>query len=573
MFLQQIKTAIKDKKIITGYLAILLFFIFIVGIQINKPLRGDQDFFAYASHKISQGEKPEFSFGGYGRYVWSALAHPPLYIYSVALFIKLFGYNLLGLKFSGIFFAVLTSFLVFLMGLTLFPKNKYLSLIAVFIYLINPLTIQSSLMLDMDGGILAFFTTASIFCFIRYKLDKPYLLGFLLVLGLWTKLTGFIILSLSFFIFLLFYDIEKGKIGRKIGKIILIFAISFAVFFATYYLYTSMMELDSTQFLKHNMLEKFKNRFKEGVLTNFLRLAGGFKTFVIWINPAVVLFFFYIFIRDIKKLKEIKPETIIMYIIILVSSGFFIISGVSVGGIGKYFAFLVPLFSFLIIEEISKLKEKFNDKRLILIGILASIIILEYYLFFLGDPIFTIDNWMVFSQFNMDLVLSIILKIVIILLPLIFLYFMFKKNFLFSLVFLILLFTAYSAFYTSFAKYSTNNNYGDYGAEEATEYLRDLTKGENATIIAERSILFLWSNGDYLDKKSNNAYLYSDAEYYIFVEKFYDDAVIVKNNTYLVIYKHNIYRTPGFKEHMNENFDYLKSIGYYQIYKIKDLSN
>jgi len=562
------KSGYKGKKEIIIFTGIIILFLLLTLIQINKPIRGEQDFFAYGAHKIVSGEKPEFSFLGYHNPKISILVHPPLYIYTSAFFVEIFGYNLFALKFSGILFAILTSLLLFLMANSVF-KNRYYSLAAVFIYLINPLTIQSALMLDMDGGILTFFTAAAIFCFMKYKLSKPFLLGAVISLGLWVKTTSFVILSASFFIFCLFFDKEKkiisGKKAKKILKLILIFTISLAVFFAGYYVYTSFIRLDFLQFIRHNLVQKFQDR---NLINILLRAGGGIKTFVIWTTPPVSLFLGFVFLRDFKKIIKRKPDEnqIISYIIIIITIIFFAITGVAVSGIGKYFSFLMPLIALIIAGELLKIKSKFS-KRIIYAAIMISIVIIEYYLIFLRDPIITKEIWMIFSQFNIFLVLSIALKIAVILLPLILLYFVFKRNFMVSMMVLIFVFLIYSSVYTSFAKYSTINNYGDYGIEETVSYLHSLTGDKNATIIAERGVAYLWNNGNYLDEKNNNAYVYIASGYYVYINEFLSNAVIVPNNTYLVIYEQNLYRTQGFKENLDNNFKFIKSIGYYQIYE------
>lgn len=567
----------KKKFLLLIYSILIIIFLFLCFIQINKPLHHEESFLAYGANKLANSEKPEFSFEGYGLGKMSILVHPPLYIYTVTFFVKLFGYNLFGLKFSGIFFAVLTSLIVLFMGFHLFPDDKKLSILAVFIFLIHPIVIQNSLLMDIDGGILAFLTVLTIFIFMKYRLDKPLLLSGVLFLGLWTKMTSFVILSVSFFVFLLFFEkynrknfFSKEK-AKKIIKLIMILIVSLTVFLITYYIYTSSTGLDFSQTFKHNSIGKFGERFNDGIILNFLKLAGSFKTFVIWVNPLIGLFFAFIFIRDFKKIinRKIDKNIILMYIIIIFSICFFVFSGVIIGLPGKYFVFLMPLFSLLITKELSIQAKEYKKNKLILILFIVGIIIIEYYLLFLGDPIFTEDIWMTFSQFNFSLVLSILLKITIIIFPVFILFVIFRKNFILAIILLIFLFGTYSAIYTSFAPYSTNNNYGDYGVEESINYLKNSTGGEKATIIAERSVCFFWNNGDYLDNIQNNAYLYVVSQYYLFADDFYDSAVITKDNTYVVIYEHNIYRTQGFKEHLESHFDYIKTIGTYDIYKIK----
>ena len=71
----------------------------------------------------------------------------------------------------------------------------------------------------------------------------------------------------------------------------------------------------------------------------------------------------------------------------------------------------------------------------------------------------------------------------------------------------------------------------------------------------------------------NNAYLYSVANYYIFDKEFFKVLKISLNNTYLIIYEHNLYRAQGIRELTDLNFDFVKQEGTYLIYKIKKDKN
>ena len=101
------------------------------------------------------------------------------------------------------------------------------------------------------------------------------------------------------------------------------------------------------------------------------------------------------------------------------------------------------------------------------------------------------------------------------------------------------------------------------------DYVEEQTEGQIATIIAPHQFIFIWNKGGDYSEVNNNALLYSAPNYYIFGDKFFNKIELTKNNTYLIIYEHDIYRTSGVKEHLENNFDFLKQIGYYRIYKYK----
>ena len=129
-------------------------------------------------------------------------------------------------------------------------------------------------------------------------------------------------------------------------------------------------------------------------------------------------------IKDAKDIIKNKCgfEKTLFYLFILTSIGLFVLSGINYIGFAKHFVIIAPILAIMIARDIGKYAEFFKGKKLVL-TLLAALISINYFLIFVGDPIFTPDVWLVFSQFNFSIILSIFGKILLMLLPLLWLFF------------------------------------------------------------------------------------------------------------------------------------------------------
>lgn len=557
----------KKKLKIGLYILFALIFLVLCMIQINKPISSDQLYFAYTAKALLKTGLPEMQFTGYGFPKMSGLAHPPAYIYLLFLSTKILGYNLFGLKIVSIIFAILTSLIIFLFANKLYPDKKYLGLIAAVIYLLHPFVIQNSLILDMDGGILSFTTILAFLYFCRYKLEKPFILSLLLFLVIWTKFTSIIILFLVFFLYFLFFEKKKMK---NIGKIILIFAAVGVVFLLTFYIYTSIIGGDFLKPFRQNTDEKFLQRITEGLFQSFARSAYSFKDFIMWLTPPIFLYLLiilYMYARDFKNKKQDHLNKL-YFLFFVVNIGFFVLSGVEYIGFAKHYILVVPILAIAMAKDIEENKRKLNKKQVLAI-LVSMLVLFNYYYFIIGDPFFTQDIWRVYQHFDYSVIWLVALKIFLIVLPAFVLFFIFERKARRALIVTSLVFIIYASLYTSIATYSTNIHYGDCCLDEVVSYVENLTGNQTATIIGLHQFNFIYNKGGDYDEINNNAYMYSAGDYYIHITDFFDKVKLTPDNTYLIMYAQDKYRRAGFIEHLKENFDFLKQIGYYEIYKYK----
>lgn len=535
---------------------IISIFIIFVLIQINKPLTGEEPYFVYAADSIINKEDLMINFDGYGFPKILALAHPPFYLYTLAASISWFGHNLISYKLSGIIFTILTSLIIFFFLDKKYPDKK-IPIIAASLYLIHPLVIQSSTFIDIDGGILTFFTTLSLLYYLTKdnSLKFGIILSFFLALVLWTKFTSFVILAVSILVHQLF---RKNKI-KNITYFVTILFSALILFLISFYLYTSFNNLDFSKPFTQNSVEKFSERID--LSESILRSAATSKNLFFWITPPLLFTFILFLFKDINRFvkRNIDNKRLFLWIYLLVSSSFFVFLGINYSGFAKHFVILIPAMSILFAQDIvSIITDKVKPKIILISGL-----ILIYYLLFVGDPIATQDIWTTISQFNSGLIFSIMLKAFLILLPIVFLYFFFKRLD-YALILVSLLFLVYCSVYTSLVNYSTTVNYGDRETEEVVDLIKD---NEKSNIIAPHHIIFILNEGkDY--SYSENGYFYVDRQYYLYPYEFWNNFEFNNHSTYLIIYKRDIGRTEGFEEDLDEKFNLVKEFEKYNLYKM-----
>lgn len=562
---------LQKKLTLNGFLLTLIIILFLALClyQINKPILHEQIYYLFAANSIIHTGVPIFGFDGYNYpELTQGIGHPPVYLYTLLFFIKLFGFNYFGFKFSGIFFTILTSILLYFTGKLIFKENKIIPLLASFLYLIHPFVIQSALFVSIDPGVLTFLTLSFIYLFLKYKLEKYYLLTLISALILWTKFSSFIVLIGSVFVYCLFFGENKK---RNISLLFLISIISAVIFLISFYIYTNIYGLSFFETFRLNS-EVFSYNVLSGILLKILRSVYEFKNFVIWLTLPLFLYLIYKLMLYLynsfkRKLSFFEEYALCFFIC---SLGFFTFLGLNYAGFAKHFIIMMPLLSLVFADDIANYFKDIKIKPTLIIFIVA---IFLYLFFIIKDPIYLGDVWKalpIVSLATISLILPVIIKSLLILIPLLFVIFYFKFDFVKSILFYSLIFMLYSTLFMVPLNYSTNIYYGDTGLNEAINYLeQDVNKTEIASLIVPHQIAFYWNKGYDYSQIKNNAYLYSVANYYIFDKEFFKVLKISPNNTYLIIYEHNLYRTAGVKELTDLNFDFVKQEGTYLIYKIK----
>ena len=535
-------------------------FIFVV-LSMSQPLHGDEVLIPKCAEGILEKGKPTVDYSIF-RPNYECLWHPPLYLYLIALSSFIFGKNVYSFRMVSAIFNLLTILLVYLIAKEIFKNNKnkeIIALIASFIYSLNPLTIQSSIIIDIDGGLLNFSTMLFIYFFIKNK-NYLWLIPSLLFV-FWSKETGPILLFISIFIFYI-----SRKDLKNLIKISNIFIISLLVYLSTFFVYTTLFNLDFSEAFTRNFISPDKIDF----YTSFLRSAWSLKTFFYFAVPFfIILFFinsikFYMKIIKDKKVNLDEKNIHFLNIFSLSTIILFVYLGLTAWGFPKYYITALPSMAIFIAGTLNL--DKFREikiKNILMRIILLTIILSIYFIFLIGDPLIpefdaaatvTAKTGKIFEESKLILYSFTFYVIFPFIISIIF-FIRIKGKILLSLSFLIIFIYLYINLIHASVEYSTYSKYGDYGIPQLLEYFKknNITANEIAT----------YPHIGYYIGMSN----YYDITYTTNTTKQFKDKIINnKNILYITLYERDIDRIG--EENMNY-FKFKDKIGTYYIFKRK----
>jgi 4-amino-4-deoxy-L-arabinose transferase-like glycosyltransferase len=169
---------------------------------LRKPFVYDEVSFAQGAEAVAQTGRPYADFGymiDRGRTdqrFQFALWHPPLYIFTLGAAFRLAHVSEGVARGLGLALALVSAVLIYASVLRLLRGRAQAdgaAALAAFLYLVNPLVIQSALLLDIDGTVLTLFVAAFIAAYVhlegRPERRRLGLLALLFAIGLWAKLT------------------------------------------------------------------------------------------------------------------------------------------------------------------------------------------------------------------------------------------------------------------------------------------------------------------------------------------------------------------------------------------------
>jgi hypothetical protein len=219
----------------------------------SKPLHLDDVDFALAAQRTAHSGLPLY-YGGEQNPQASALYHPPLYIYTLAVWMRLFGGAETQIRLFGMICAIVQGVIVLALIRTVFGGAVMWRWMAWFwiAFLLNPYTIQSASIADIDSTIYGPLLCAALLAVLRlswrdgvWRTDTIRLYEYGLVSAavcccLWAKLTT-VILAFPFIFLLL---IARMGARRAVYVTACMAGAGVAGFLATYWLYGQVLGLD-----------------------------------------------------------------------------------------------------------------------------------------------------------------------------------------------------------------------------------------------------------------------------------------------------------------------------------------
>lgn len=471
-----------NKKIILFLIIIMhLSFIFL---SVRQLYYGDEVNFIEVAREVSQGQVTGHFGHLQGRLIEdksNMLMHPPTYIYLLAIFISIFGENTYSTRLPSALFSIGIIILIFLITKRILEKRnpenaETWALIAAFLYAINPFAIQSSILVDIDGGLLNFFILLFFYFYISNK-NLIFLISSLFMIFA-SKLIGPVMLFASLFLLNL-----GARDFKELKKIIKLFMISGILFFLIFFLYCKFFGLSWNSLFSHNSASvAIKNLFINTYLT-LARSLWGFKNFFYFATPFLIFLFIIISLRILisaitnKNYLGENKDIVLLWLFSLIMISFLMtLPGNAGWNFPKYYIITLP--SLIILVVYFTPKNIKNLKKALPIIILTCILLLFYFMIFLKDPLMQEVKGRVKTLLISEVIKPVLTRFFLYsIIPIFLCIGLFKRipvRKLWLVLFFLLIFTSiYLDIIQAKADYSTHNLYGDKGLKEVIEFMKD----------------------------------------------------------------------------------------------------
>ncbi len=518
----------------------LMLFTFLAAGSISRDYIMDEVDFSDSGRAIAETGIPLFYRSEAVPEVYG-LWHPPLMMYLIGISFLALGHSEVAARLVPFVLSLGTVILIYLLALKL-TERKDVAVVSCLLYVINPYVIQSSLLLDIDGGLLTFAITLFFYLYLTLGKNRFIVLPLAFAFVLWSKLGS---APLIIFVLFLYSYFKKGD-----TKEVFFFAIiGSVVFLLTWFGFSYFMGLPFEAPFHHNIgIMRFFYMNEMGLQKYLLEIAyWGVRNTVFWITPFFALLVLY----SLHKKKTFNEISVLSLYAVLVFLQYIILRPAA-WGFPKYYAPMMPIFSILIAEMI--VSEGYVDwlksKKSVFIGILSVM----YFFIFLGDPFFA-------SPDNYTRLLQAVLRSIIFLTPIALatLYFRLEerldwtKAFVFSCIILTFSTSVFLSAVQWQADYSTSYAYGRTGTKEVAEYVKG-----NGIIIAPKDVVFYSGERNFvLDE------IYDDPEKFSEIVSEHDIEYIVTCDGYMCWVNEEV------QEIVDSQYDLKERIGTYKVYKTR----
>ncbi len=505
--------------------------------QAGKSFVLDEIDFPLVAHATSQTLKPVY-YRGEATPFHVGTYHPTLYINSLALFIKIFGFNEISVRLFGVACTLISAYLLVLILRQLIDRNETAEALFLGLYLLNPYTIANTTLPDIDSTVLPVLILVFIYFAIRYLHQKKdmgnrvvWILSCLFGLALWSKLTTPLIIPPFLAVLAI---ITSRDYWKSLAVTLKVTAIGSLAFFITYFAYCKVLRLSAT-YTYHFLFASFaKGTSSGGRLTGVLNNLQNIKGFVFWPTVPVITLFAIAFMGimlDTEKNEGTKIKKLLVLTSLLVT----IFYTALIAPFGGFFKYPFPVFGIFILTIALFYDRYFKERKVSAVYALAATL-----LGFLLERAYWKDSMFYLNaRFESLAVLLLIVVICFVFLR------TYTHRVLASLLILYIFFCI--GFQLSISRiqatshYSTKYLYGQTGLDQTAAYLRTNTDPQEV----------IWSMKD-VGYYTNNRY-YESYPYYF--DKSLEGDLVSKLQEGKVRY---YVATTGIGE---DNIDYYPEIG------------
>jgi hypothetical protein len=240
-------------------LLVVVFGILLFSATADEPLQLDNMDFPAVARATSVSGVPIY-YRGEESPKHSGLYHPPLYIYALAAWIKLFGFGEVPVRMFGIACALLQAGIVLAIIQTLLGRKRARHIAPWFLaaFLLNPYTLQTASIADIDSTVYGPVLCAILLYTLRLTwrngerrtdtvgLGEFAVISFFVALGLWAKLTTILLLVAVLPLLL----VARFGWAKAVLTSVLVTGTGVAAFAASYWAYGVLTGLDVTQTVK-----------------------------------------------------------------------------------------------------------------------------------------------------------------------------------------------------------------------------------------------------------------------------------------------------------------------------------
>jgi hypothetical protein len=266
---------------------IVLFALMLFSATAAQPFHLDNVDFPAVARQVSETGLPYYYRGE--ELAWmSALYHPPLYIYSLAAWIHVFGFGPVQVRMFGFACALAQAIAVLAIIQALVGKARTMFVAPLFLalFLLNPYTLQTVSIADIDSTIYGPVLCAVLLAAVRIawrngtRRTDPMQnievasLALLVALALWCKLTTVLLLFPALPLLL------AARVGRRKAILLssIVVAAALTCFFASYWLYGLATGLDVGYSVRFT-IDSFLHRGSSGRPGVWARVEDKFATF------------------------------------------------------------------------------------------------------------------------------------------------------------------------------------------------------------------------------------------------------------------------------------------------------